>query len=119
MMKLAFGVALALAAVPAVAQSFPGPLIAKFYMQEFTIPKGFELSYKGVENGAQVFIMDRDLDTYPQTVNAAPINQMRRLMCGDDNLKVMVDGGIVIRVDSRDKRNGKVTTTKGPTLSRC
>ena len=107
-------------AVPAAAaQAFPGALIAEFYMSEFSIPKGWSLSYKGQEQGAEVFVMDRDLDAHPQTSFLQPIEQMRRLMCGDEELSGMVNGGLVIRVDARDKRDGKRTTTKGPTLTRC
>jgi len=110
---------LACAAAPAAAQEFPGRIIADFYMSEFSIPKGWTLSYKGNENGIEVFIMDRDLDAHPQTGFLSPIEQMRRLMCGDDTLKAMVNRGVVIRVDARDKRDGKVTTTTGPKLTRC
>ncbi|MGX5711324.1 hypothetical protein ACWKWJ_01345 [Sphingopyxis terrae subsp. ummariensis] len=121
-MKTRFFAALALAAIsiPAMAaEEFPGAIIADFYMSEFSIPKGWELSYKGLDNGVQVFVMDRDLDTYPQTAFLQPIEQMRRLMCGDDELKQMVNGGTLVRVDSRDKRGGKTSLTKGPTLTRC
>ncbi|MDK2761621.1 MAG: hypothetical protein KYX64_09725 [Sphingopyxis sp.] len=105
--------------VPAAAQEFPGTLIAGYYMTEFSIPKGWTLSYKGEEQGQQVFIMDRDLDAHPQTSILAPIEQVRRLMCGDEQLSGMVNGGTVVRVDARDKRDGKTSLTRGPTLTRC
>lgn len=63
--------------------------------------------------------MKRDLDTYTQTAIMSPIDQMRRLMCGDDSLKQMIKQGVKVRADAKDKRNGKVTTTKGPVLSSC
>ncbi|MBN8845024.1 MAG: hypothetical protein J0H88_17450 [Sphingomonadales bacterium] len=119
MKKILAALMLASVAVPAAAQDFPGALIAEFYMSEFSIPKGWELSYKGAERGVQVFIMDRDLDAHPQTSFLQPINQMQRLMCGDDELKQMVADGLVVRVDTRDKRNGKKSLVEGPTLTRC
>jgi len=103
----------------AFAQQFPGALIAAFYMQEMSIPKGWTLSYKGEENKIQVFTMSRDLDTYPQTAILQPIDQMRRLMCGDDTLKDMMRRGVKVRVNTRDKIGGKVKTANGPILSSC
>lgn len=111
--------ALAMASFTAFAQQFPGPIIAEFYMETMSVPKGWELSYKGVENKVQVFTMNRDLDAYPQTAMLQPVDQMRRVMCGDDSLKDMIKSGVKVRVDSRDKENGKVKTTKGPILSSC
>jgi len=88
-------------------------------MQEMSIPKGWTLSYKGEENKIQVFTMSRDLDTYPQTAILQPIDQMRRLMCGDDTLKDMMRRGVKVRVNTRDKIGGKVKTANGPILSSC
>lgn len=119
MKKILVALALAGIAVPAAAQDFPGAMIADYYMSEFSIPKGWALSYKGQERGVHVFVMDRDLDAHPQTSFLQPIEQMRRLMCGDDELKQMVKDGTVVRVDSRDKKDGKVGVTSGPTLNRC
>lgn len=110
---------IACGAAPAMAQTFPGALIAEYYMDEFSIPKGWALSYKGSEQGVQVFIMDRDLDAHPQTSFLQPIEQMRRLMCEDDELKQIVNGGTVVRVDIRDKRDGKKSVRPGPQLTRC
>ncbi len=110
---------LAVASTTASAEPFPGPLIAAFYMETMSIPKGWELSYKGKEGGTQVFTMRRDLDTYPDTAFLQPIDQMRRVMCGDDALKDMVKKGVKIRVDAKDKENGKVKQVKGPVLSSC
>lgn len=117
--KFVIALALAGGATPAMAQQFPGKMIAEFYMTEMSIPKGWTLSYKGREAGAEVFVMDRDLDAFPQTGFLQPIEQIRRLMCGDDTLKAMVDGGTKIRVDSRDKRGGKTTLSRGETLTHC
>lgn len=119
MKKIVAALLIAGVTVPAAAQDFPGAMIAEFYMTEFSIPKGWELSYKGQEQGVQVFIMDRDLDAHPQTSFLQPINQMQRLMCGDEELKQMVNGGTVVRVDARDKRDGKKSVKTGPTLTRC
>lgn len=120
MKKIIAVLMMACAAVPvAAAEPFPGALIAEYYMSEFSIPKGWSLSYKGNEQGTEVFIMDRDLDAHPQTSFLQPIEQMRRLMCGDDDLSAMVNGGVAVRVDARDKRDGKTTVVKGPTLTRC
>lgn len=107
------------AAAPAAAQHFPGEIIAEFYMNEMSIPKGWTLSYKGIEGGTHVFIMDRDLDAHPQTSFLQPIDQLRRLMCGDDALASFVTGGTAIRIDRRDKQGGRTELTKGPTLTRC
>lgn len=110
---------LAAASSTASAEQFPGPLIAAFYMETMSTPKGWELSYKGQENKVQVFTMRRDLDAHPQTAFMTPIDQMRRLMCGDDELKDMMKKGLKVRVDAKDKKDGKVKTVKGPVLSSC
>jgi hypothetical protein len=117
--KFVIALALACGATPAMAQQFPGKMIAEFYMTEMSVPKGWALSYKGKEGGAEVFVMDRDLDAFPQTGFLQPIEQMRRLMCGDDTLKAMVNAGTRIRVDARDKNRGKTVLTKGEHLTRC
>ncbi|MFV9472823.1 hypothetical protein ACM5Q9_00160 [Advenella sp. RU8] len=110
---------LAAATTPAFAETFSGPLIAAFYMETMSTPKGWELSYKGKEGPVQVFTMRRDLDAYPQTAIMSPIDQMRRVMCGDDTLKDMMKNGLKVRVDAKDKKDGKVKTVKGPILSSC
>ncbi|TFI57636.1 hypothetical protein E2493_14015 [Sphingomonas parva] len=111
--------AVACAASPAVAQDFPGAMIADFYMENFSTPKGWTLSYKGNERGTQVFVMDRDLDAFPQPGFLQPIEQLRRVMCGDEALKAMIAAGTIVRVDARDKQDGKTSVTKGPQLTRC
>lgn len=110
---------LAAASTTAFAEAFPGPIIAEFYMQTMSTPKGWKLSYKGAENKVQVFTMDRNLDAHPQTAMLQPIDQMRRVMCGDESLREMVDRGVKVRVDARDKVDGKVKVVKGPVLSSC
>ncbi len=120
MKKLLLAFAIVASAVPAAAQKQQlGDLIAAYYMEHFSKPKGWVLSYKGPENGVQVFIMDRDFDAHPQTAILQPIDQMQRLMCGDKDLRQLVAEGYVIRIDSRDKERGKTKYTKGPTLNRC
>ncbi|WP_169294798.1 hypothetical protein [Advenella sp. EE-W14] len=101
------------------AETFSGPLIAAFYMETMSTPKGWELSYKGKEGPVQVFTMRRDLDAYPQTAIMSPLDQMQRLMCGDDSLKNMMKNGLKVRVDAKDKVDGKIKTSKGPILSSC
>lgn len=110
---------LAATTTTAFAETFSGPLIAAFYMETMSTPKGWELSYKGKEGPVQVFTMRRDLDTYPQTAIMSPIDQMRRVMCGDDTLKDMMKNGLKVRVDAKDKKDGKIKTVKGPILSSC
>lgn len=110
---------LSAASFSALAQQFPGEVIAEFYMEAMSVPKGWKLSYKGAENKTQVFTMHRDLDAYPQTAMLQPIDQMRRVMCGDDTLKSMMNKGLKVRVDARDKVDGKVKSAKGPVLSSC
>lgn len=119
MKKYAVACLLAVASSTTFAANFPGPLIATYYMEAMSIPKGWALSYKGQEGKVQVFTMRRDLDAHPQTAIMAPIDQMRRLMCGDDELKSMIKNGVKVRVDAQDKKNGKVKTVKGPVLSSC
>lgn len=119
MKKCLLAIAIACVATPAIAQSFPGNLVAEYYMNEFSIPKGWTLSYQGKDGSTEVFVMDRDLDAFPQTSFLQPIDQIRRVMCGDDSLKAVVNGGTVIRVDARDKQNGKIKVTKGAKLERC
>jgi len=120
MNKLLIGIAALTIATPAVAQEqFPAELAAAFYMDAMSIPKGWVLSYKGRESGTYVYIMDRDLDAAPQTAFMEPIGQLRRLMCGDETLAAFIASGTVVRVDSRDKREGRSTLTKGPTLTSC
>ena len=110
---------LAATTTTAFAETFSGPLIAAFYMETMSTPKGWELSYKGKEGPVQVFTMRRDLDAYPQTAIMSPIDQMRRVMCGDDTLKDMMKNGLKVRVDAKDKKDGKIKTVKGPILSSC
>lgn len=119
MKKILVACLLAAASTTAAAQKFPGPLIAAFYMETMSIPKGWELSYKGKEDTTEVFITKRDLDTYPDTAFLQPIDQMRRVMCGDDSLKDMMRKGTKVRADARDIKNGKVKVVKGPVLSSC
>lgn len=119
MKKYLIACLLAAASTTASAEEFHGPLIAAFYMETMSTPKGWELSYKGREGNVQVFTMKRDLDAHPQTAIMSPIDQMRRVMCGDDSLKEMMKNGVKVRVDARDKKDGKVKTVKGPILSSC
>lgn len=86
---------------------FPGPIIAAFYNEEMSVPKGWRLSYKGREAGVEVFIMDRDLDAAPQTSWIDPRGQMQRLMCGDAGLRDMLRDSGGVRADVRDKKGGK------------
>jgi hypothetical protein len=109
---------LACAAAPAVAEDFPGDALANFYMTEMSYPKGWELTYEGKASGTEVFIMDRDLDTHPQTSFLQPIDQLRRLMCNDATAKQFM-AGRVLRIDSRDLKGGKTSRVKGPELSSC
>lgn len=119
MKKRLLALIMAITSAPASAQSFPGSMIAEYYMNEMSTPKGWALSYKGREAETEVFIMDRDLDAHPQTAFLQPIDQMRRVMCGDKTLKAMLDSGTVIRVDARDKKGGQRILSKGPQLTRC
>ncbi|NCU11076.1 MAG: hypothetical protein GXC70_02760 [Sphingomonadaceae bacterium] len=120
MKKLVLALAALASTVPIAAQKPRlGDIIAAYYMEKFSRPKGWVLSYKGPENGVEVFIMDRDFDAHPQTAFLEPIGQMERLMCGDKDLKQLVAEGYVVRIDSRDKSGGKTKYAKGPTLSRC
>ena len=119
MKKFVYVAALLLIGTPALADQFPGSMIAAFYMENYSVPKGWTLTYKGVEGGVQVFVMDRDLDAFPQTAFLQPVDQMRRVMCGDPSLKAMVAGGTVVRVDARDRNGGKTTLSKGPRLTSC
>jgi hypothetical protein len=113
-----FAIAIACDATPALAQDFPGAALAGFYSEEMSIPKGWKLSYEGQSGGAEVFIMDRDLDTCPQTAFLQPIDQVRRLMCDPEMGKQFMTGRI-IRVDMRDLRAGKKSRIKGEELSSC
>lgn len=120
MKKLVLALAVLASTVPVAAQKPRlGDLIAQYYMEQLSTPKGWVLSYKGQENGVEVFIMDRDFDAHPQTAFLEPIGQMQRLMCGDKDLRQLVAEGYVVRIDSRDKERGKTKYAKGPTLSRC
>lgn len=107
---------------PARAQasgSFPGSMAAAYFNETMSIPKGWSLTYKGQEGPTHVFIMDRDLDAAPQTAFLQPVDQLQRLLCDQDTLRAFVDAGTVVRVDSRDKRSGRVSLAKGPTVSSC
>jgi hypothetical protein len=106
-------------ATPALAQGFPAEMAAAYFNEEMSIPKGWKLNYSGRDGATYVFSMDRDLDAAPQTAFLQPIDQMHRLMCGDETLKGFVKSGVVVRVDTRDKQGGKTTTVRGPTLSSC
>ena len=112
-----------LAALPAAAQAAPwdgmGKMIASFYNEEMSIPKGWQLSYAGTESGVEVFVFDVDADAFPQTLFLSPEAQMQRLMCGDDTLKGWIAGGMRVRADQRVRRDGKADLRKGKDLIRC
>ena len=100
-------------------ETFPAEMAADYFNEVMSIPKGWTLSYKGREGRTHVYIMDRDLDSAPQTSFMQPIDQIQRLMCGEETLAAYFDGSVVVRVDSRDKRNGQTSLVPGPTLSSC
>ena len=99
--------------------NFPGAIVAQYYNEAMSIPKGWELSYVGEESDVQVFNMKRDFDQFPQTNFLNVKDQMTRLMCGDDSLKKMIAQGVKVRADAVDLENKKTKKTKGVVLSTC
>ncbi|MCH7336515.1 hypothetical protein [Acinetobacter sp. NIPH 2699] len=103
----------------AYAQEFEGKIIEKYFNEVMSIPKGWELTYVGKKSNIEVFTMHRDFDSYPQTQMLSVIDQMKRLMCGDDYLKKKIESGVKVRADSIDKHNGKYEKTQGVVLEKC
>lgn len=101
------------------AQEFEGKIIAQYFNEAMSIPKGWELTYVGKKSNIEVFTMHRDFDSHPQTEMLTVIDQMKRLMCGDDYLKKKIESGVKVRADSIDKRNGKYERKQGIVLEKC
>ena len=101
------------------AEKFPGLIVAKFYNEAMSIPKGWELAYVGEESGIQVFNMKRNFDKFPQTSFLNVKDQMVRLMCGDPDLKKMMEQGLKVRADAVDLKDKKTKKTKGEVLNSC
>ena len=94
-------------------------MLAAYYNEEMSVPKGWTLSYSGRENGVDVYVFDTDFDTYPQTAFLQADDQLERLMCGDDTIKGWVAQGMRTRADMRALANGKRTLTKGTRIITC
>jgi hypothetical protein len=94
-------------------------MIAAYYNEEMSIPKGWSLSYAGRENGVDVYLFDTDHDVFPQTAFLQVDSQLQRLLCGDDQLKAWVKQGMRARADRRVKQGGKKTVIKGTGTVSC
>jgi len=97
-----------------------GPLLAQFYNEEMSSPKGWELSYIGLKGDIEVFafiIQPETVDVDTSWLDAD--DQMKRLMCGDDTPRGWIASGMKVRVDKIVIRGGKPETTKGKSLIRC
>ena len=98
---------------------FPGSVVAHFYNEAMSIPKGWELVYIGKELGVHVFNMKRNFDEHPQSRNMSVKEQMVRLMCNDVTLRNMMAQGIKVRAHSIDTENTKARKKRGGVLSAC
>lgn len=123
--SMVIGTVMATMSVSAAAQDFPGKMIAAFYHETMSTPKGWTLTYEGRQGNNQVFLMDRDFDIHANDSEILsmvqimqPIDQVRRL-CKDPSIAAMINGPVKWRIDSRDKIGGKTTRTTGPVLERC
>ncbi|NCP17776.1 MAG: hypothetical protein GW855_01285 [Erythrobacter sp.] len=115
-------VAAAAVSVPALAQEWrgAGPIVASFYNEEMSVPKGWELTYSGTENGVEVYtFIVRPENAGVDTSWIDADSQLQRLFCGDDDLRGWVTAGMKARADKVVVRDGRQSRTKGSKLLTC
>ncbi len=97
-----------------------GPMIASFYNEEMSVPKGWELTYTGSQNGVEVYtfyVRPDTVDVDTSWVDAK--GQLERTLCGDDTLKGWVMSGMKARADKVVVSGGKQTKTVGTGYVTC
>ena len=83
---------------PAQAQEWAGKgeIIAAYYNEVMSIPRGWSVKYMGLEDGYEVFLFmvdDRD-PASAMTRNFSAEDQLKRLLCDDDELESWVRAGM-------------------------
>lgn len=112
------------AMVPSGVQAQPwngaGPIVADFYNETMSVPKGWELVYSGTQSGVEVytfFVRPETTDVDTSWVDAD--GQLRRLLCGEDELRSWVRSGMKARADKVVVRGGNQSRTTGRNIVTC
>lgn len=107
-MLIAAAMMLASPQAAAPSQPDPGEMIVQLYMEYRDVPLGWSLGFKGIQDGAFVFVMTRDFDLSPDVSDLEPIHEIRDLFCTDPDLKALVDDGTMkVRVEALNKYRGE------------
>jgi len=97
-----------------------GAIIAMFYNEEMSVPKGWELTYTGLQNGVEVYtFVVRPETTDVDTSWIDEHSQLQRLLCGEETLASWVRAGMKARADKVVVRGGKQTKTTGSANVTC
>jgi hypothetical protein len=97
-----------------------GPILAAYYNEEMSKPKGWELTYSGLKDGVEQFTFIIRPDTVGiDTSWLDADDQMKRLMCGDDLPRSWIAGGMKVRVDMVVIRGSKREVTRGTKFITC
>lgn len=97
-----------------------GPLLADYYNEAMSRPKGWELTYTGLQQGVEVFTFIIRPDTVDVDTSWLDADeQMKRLMCGDEMPRSWMQAGMKVRVDKTVISGGKRETEKGTSLLTC
>jgi hypothetical protein len=97
-----------------------GPIIAAFYNEEMSVPKGWELTFTGSQNGVEVYtfyVRPDTVDVDTSWIDAQ--GQLERALCGDDTLRGWVMSGMKARADKIVVSNGKQAKTVGTGYVTC
>ncbi len=110
------------AATAAQAQEWygAGPMIAAFYNEEMSVPKGWELTFTGSQNGVEVYtfyVRPDTVDVDTSWIDAQ--GQLERALCGDDTLRGWVMSGMKARADKIVISQGKQAKTVGTGYVTC
>ncbi|MEL7689506.1 hypothetical protein [Citromicrobium bathyomarinum] len=112
----------ALIATAAQAQEWKGagPVIAAFYNEEMSVPKGWELTFTGSQSGVEVYtfyVRPDTVDVDTSWIDAQ--GQLERALCEDDTLRGWVMSGMKARADKIVISKGKQTKTVGTGYVTC
>jgi hypothetical protein len=97
-----------------------GKLLARFYNEEMSVPKGWELAYSGLKDGVEVYTFTVRPETVDVDTSSLDADlQMRRLMCTDKLTWSWIQAGMKVRANKVVIRGSKQEVTKGTALIRC
>lgn len=97
-----------------------GEVLAAFYNETMSVPKGWELTYSGLKGGVEVFtfiVRPETVDVDTSWLDAD--DQMARVMCGDETPRGWIRAGMKVRADKVVIRGGKREVFKGKGLVTC